>query len=104
MSRIRNRQSSTSTTVKRPINKFIITGSLLLNAVLDNVRKTAVVQGSAADERSVHLRLAQQLARGRRLHAATTFDSHTPGTRLVEHRSQSLADEGVGGLPVLLLW
>src|SRR6266487_1387304 len=100
MSRIRNRQSTTSTTVKKPINKFIITGSSL-NAVLDYVRKTAVVQGSASDQRAVHLRLAHQLTRVRRLHAATILDSHTPGNRRVEHRSQLLADEGVGVLRLL---
>src|SRR5437016_1515664 len=100
MSRIRNRQSSTSTTVKKPINKFIITGSSL-NAVLDNIRKTAVVQGSAANERAVHFRLAHQLARVRWLHTATILDSHAPGNCPVEHRGQLLADEGVGVLRLL---
>src|SRR3989442_9711229 len=101
MSRIRNRQSSTSTTVKKPINKFIITVSSL-NAVLDNVGKTAVFQGGAADQRAVHLRLAHQLARVRRLHAATILDAHAPGNCPVKHHGQLLADKGMGVLR--LLW
>src|SRR5207247_9842730 len=97
MSRIRNKQSSTSTTVKKPINKFIITSSSL-NAVLDNVRKTAVVQGGAADQRAVHFRLAHQLARVRRLHAAAILDSHAPGHCPGERPGQLLAAAGAGVL------
>src|SRR5947207_2878863 len=100
MSRIRNRQSSTSTTVKKPMNKVIITSSSL-NAVLDNVRKTTVFQGGAADQRAVHLRLAHQLARVRRLHTATILDAHASGNCPVEHRDQLLSDEGVGVLRLL---
>src|SRR5262245_53883236 len=100
MSRIRNRQSSTSTTVKKPMNKFIITGSSL-NAVFDNIGKSAVIQGRAADQRAIHLRLGHQLARVRRLHAATILDADAPCNCPVEHRGQLLADKGMS-VPRLL--
>src|SRR6266850_5014255 len=87
-------------TVRKPLT-ILITICLSLNAVFDDIRETAVFQRSAADQRTVHIRPAHQLAGVRWFDTATVLDSRAPGNCLVEHGRKLLADEGVRVLSLL---
>src|SRR5256885_16997593 len=65
-SKIRNSESSTSTTVKKPIIQSIII--FVLNGVLHNISKTPGLQRGAPDQSPIHIRQAHQLPRIGGLH------------------------------------
>src|SRR6185436_3416063 len=91
-SKIKNKQSSTSTTVNKPMKNV----SILLNRVFHDVRETANLERRTADERAIHIGKGHQLAGVGRFNAATILYPHLAGNRLVKHFCQLAANEGVG--------
>src|SRR5256885_837562 len=114
MSSPRSKQSSTRTTVNKPIIKLIIfylsafcgqsrgsNLSLGSNGIFDDVHEAPLFEGSAADQRAVHVRLDHQFRRVGGFDTAAVLDADLAGDHFAVQTGQSPANERVDLLRLL---
>src|SRR5262245_53235744 len=72
-----------------------------LDCIFDYLSKTLSVQGRAAHQRAIHVRLAHQLPSVGWPNAAAILNANTPRRRFVKQLDEQSADECVGFLSLL---